>query len=230
MLKEKYKYKIIIVQNNKQIQHLKAYVKLDKALAYFNLMLEENKKVIFPIQFVNTKAIKDVNFKLVLLKRREKNDEPNHRLRNDYGEYVEHDTTNKEWLVYNIAPYNMEEHFWAYGFHPFKDRKTFKFIYNNFVKKQAQNKYNFLNITLFKNKILFETSSKSDMVICKNITDAIRMYNLIEEFASNDKLKYIMFSGNGDNPKYSKKHKIIEKIQELTGWNSKKIRRSTTRP
>jgi hypothetical protein len=66
------------------------------------------------------------------------------------------------------------------------------------------------------------------MVICKNKKDAIRMYNLIEEYANKKRCKYIMFMGDVGNSKY--RSKWIERIKKLTNWSDIKIRRPSTRP
>ena len=77
-------------------------------------------------------------------------------------------------------------------------------------------------------KILVECNGKLDMVICKNKQDAIRMYNMIEEWCERDKMKYIGFMGDLSYSRY--KSDWITKIQKLTNWTRKKITRMSTRP
>ena len=77
-------------------------------------------------------------------------------------------------------------------------------------------------------QILVECNGKLDMVICKNKQDAIRMYNMIEEWCERDKMKYIGFMGDLSYSRY--KSDWITKIQKLTNWTRKKITRMSTRP
>ena len=83
---------------------------------------------------------------------------------------------------------------------------------------------------LFKNKVLIETSNTLDMVICKNKSDGIRLYNLLEEWCNKEKeVKYYLFNGDwGLTP--DKRHKCVEKIRKLTNWDDLKINRCNTKP
>ena len=81
---------------------------------------------------------------------------------------------------------------------------------------------------LYKNKLFFETTYNSDLVICKNKSDAIRLYNTIEKYCSDNKFKYVMFSGDWNTNNL--RSEIIEKIHKLTNWNKLKITRSSTKP
>jgi hypothetical protein len=65
------------------------------------------------------------------------------------------------------------------------------------------------------------------MVICKNKSDSVRFYNLLEEFAKKNKCKYVAFMGDIRHSKY--KGDWIEKIKKLTNWNAQKISRLSTR-
>ena len=85
------------------------------------------------------------------------------------------------------------------------------------------------SVSILKNKVLFDNYDELNMVICKNKSDAIRMYNLIEEKSSEDKVKFIFFNGDCEATKL-KKDNAIEKIRKLTNWDNKKILRSSTRP
>jgi hypothetical protein len=107
-------------------------------------------------------------------------------------------------------------------------RKDFNWIFKEFVEKDAKDKYKFKSIVMFKNKILFDCNGHLEMVICKNVSDSTRMYNLIEEMAKKKKFKYIAFMGDVTHSKY--KMDWANRIKELTHWNNKKVLRSSTRP
>lgn len=223
-------YKIILVQDNKYLETLGVYSKKEKALSRFNEFIKKNEEeIVFPMKNRNTKGIKEVKYNIVLLKKKEYSWEQPDKLPNEYGEYVEHKTNDENWYVYDIHSYNKEETFFVYGYNPRYQRKTFQWIYENIVKPKASNSNTFLSLKLYKNKIVFYDGTKHDMVICKNKSDAIRMYNLIEEFCKNDKLKYIIFYGDF-SLNLKKSHEIIQEIMKFTNWNSRKVTRYCTRP
>ena len=65
------------------------------------------------------------------------------------------------------------------------------------------------------------------MVLCKDVSDAVRMYNKIEEWVKIDKNKQILFLGDfsdiGD-----RRRKLEDELIKLTGWSKKKVQMKTT--
>lgn len=225
----KNKYQIIITRDNKQVEFVGYFRKESKANAKFHQLIKESEQIKFPIKYINiNRSIIEANYEIVLIKYREEGEKSTTLLRNQYGEFVEHATNNDKWIVYDKAPYYKEETFWVYGYHPLIQRKTFDFIYDNLVKPKASHKSTLLNIMVYKNKLLLETTNTLDLVICKNHSDCIRLYNKIEEEAKKNKLKFLLF--NGDWNTRGKRNIIVEKIKKLTNWNDLKIKRSSTRP
>jgi hypothetical protein len=221
------------LSNGKQIDVLGTYPSELKVNIAFNKLIEENKKVLFPISTLsmdNARKLIDANYEIIIIKKREDNDPKTTYIRNNMGDIVEYTTNNEKWVVYDKHPYNKEETFWVYGYHPLVQRKDVTFIYKNIVKPKALRKSTFLNIMLYKNKILFETSDNMDMVICKNKSDAIRLYNLLENWCDKEKeVKYYLFNGDWSLTS-DKKEKCVEKIKKLTNWDDLKIKRSSTKP
>ena len=226
----KHTHQIVLLNNNKQIDFLGSYPSELKANKAFMKFLEESNKVIFPIEINNSseKVLKPSKYEIAIIKKREENDPKTTTIRNEMGDIIEQITTSENWVIYDKKPYKKEESFWVYGYHPLVQRKDFLFIYNNLVKPKAINKGNILNVMLYRNKVLFEDiNSNLDMVICKNKSDAIRLYNLLEEWCNKEKeVKYYLF--NGDWSKMSER--IVSKIQRLTNWNEIKIMRYSTKP
>jgi len=223
------KYQIILLKNNENIKLFGSFTNKNKVFSRFNEIMEDSNKVVFPTEFENYKKIFKITHHLAIIKRKDENDITNPKLKNEYGEYVEHVTDSDEWVMLRKEPFYFEETFFVYGENPRHGRKTFSQIYENFVNKYKDNKYEFLNIWIYKNKVCFESASHMDMVICKLKDDAIRMVTKIEEWVKRDKNKYVMFSGDySAQLKYSKI--AIEKIQKLTNWNRRKVTRYCTRP
>lgn len=226
----RHNYQIIITSKNRQLEFIKGFDSEEKANKYFNKLLNENKNIVFPVRYINTTKIEEAKYELVIIKRK-KNDSDNNvtKLRNQYGEFVPHVTNNENWIIYDKAPYDKEETFWVYGYHPLVQRKDFLFIFNNLIKEKCKSKNDFMQISIFKNKLLFEKFDNLDLVICKNKSDCIRLYNQLEEWCKkNKKIKYILFNGES-NTKLQRQY-AIQKIQKLTNWNLLKINRCNTRP
>jgi hypothetical protein len=226
----KHIYKIIITSHNKQIEYVGSYVLAKSANKKFNEIVKQSESVKFPVlNIIKKRKITPAKYNVIILKRRlDENEDNVTLLRNEYGSYVEHETTSDEWVVYYKATLYREETFWVYGFNPFTQRKNFEYIYDKLVKPYCGKKDSILNIYVYKNKVVFDSVFHTDLVTCKCKDDAIRLHNMIQTYAVKNKLKYILFSGDwsyGENGKSA-----IAKIQELTNWNLDKIKRYTTRP
>ena len=223
-------YKIYVISYNRQIEFIGYYPTLSKATKAFNDIKEKNEKeTVFPVKYLNIGRIKEAKYELIMTKRKGETESHITQLRNEYGKYVDYELDNDEWILFDKVPYYKEESFWVYGYHPRYHRKDFMFIYDEFIRKTCIDKYHLTSISILKNKVLFDNYDELNMVICKNKSDAIRMYNLIEEKSSEDKVKFIFFNGDCEATKI-KKDNAIEKIRKLTNWNNKKILRSSTRP
>ena len=221
-------YHIILVNHDKMKEDLFWTDSVATVNKEFKTMVEENKSVIFPIKFNNKTEIIESSYEIMIIKARDKTESRETKVMDEYGKFVNYATNDDDWIIYDRSPYYIEETFWVYGYHPRLQRKDFKWIYDNFISNNSNNKYLFKTVQLFKNKILVECNGKLDMVICKNKQDAIRMYNMIEEWCERDKMKYVGFMGDLSYSKY--KSDWITKIQKLTNWTRKKITRMSTRP
>lgn len=226
-------YQIYIINNNKKLEFIKCFTTEAQANKYFNKMLEENKKVVFPKEYVSIDVIEPCKYELLIIKRRGDDESKITKLRDMYGDMVNHETDSENWVVYDKAPYKIEETFWVYGYSPLHQRKTFSFIYDEIVVPKTKTKGDFLNFIVFKNKLLLETMNTQDLIICKNKSDCIRLYNELQRMCYEDKrCKYYMFCGDWGIGKKNKYHfeKAIDKIHKLTSWNRTKITRYNTRP
>ena len=222
-------YHIILVNHDKMKEDLFWTDSEATVNKEFKSMVEESKSVIFPVRFNNNKTeIIESSYEIMIIKARDKTESRETKVMDEYGKFVNYATNDDDWIIYDRSPYYIEETFWVYGYHPRLQRKDFKWIYDNFISNNFNNKYLFKTVQLFKNKILVECNGKLDMVICKNKQDAIRMYNMIEEWCERDKMKYIGFMGDLSYSRY--KSDWITKIQKLTNWTRKKITRMSTRP
>lgn len=222
-------YHIILTNHGKQLRDL--YFTHSEALVNkrFNAMLKENKKVVFPMRYNNHEHVmKECNYELIIIKGKDEFDNDVQKIRDEYGKFIYYESSDEDWIIYDRANYDIEETFWVYGYHPRIQRKDFNWIFDTFIEKDAKNKYVFKSVVVYKNKLLIDYNGKLEMVICKNKSDCIRMYNMIEKKSMERKHKNVAFMGDIADSKYKKMW--MDKIRELTHWNDKKIERSSTRP
>jgi hypothetical protein len=226
---KKYKYHIILANHGKMQKDLYWTDTPTNVYKKFHDMIEENKNVVFPINYNNEKTkIVESEYELIIIKSKDKEDESVSRIRDEYGKYIIYESSDNDWIIYDRSPYYIEETFWVYGYHPKLQRKDFAWILDNIVAKDIKNKYMCKSIQIFKNKILVDCNGKLDMIICKNHSDAVRFYNKVENIAEERKYKYLIFLYDVT---YSKYKKIwVQRIKDLTHWDNKKILRSSTRP
>ena len=221
-------YSIILTNRGKQLDKICSEPTEEKIYKRFEALLKDSKKVMFPIRYNNLEHVMvEAEYELVIIKCRDEFEGKTTKVRDASGEFINYQTNEENWIVIDRASYDMEETFWVYGYHPRLQRKDFNWIFDNFISKDAKNKYMFKSIQVLYNKVLIECDGKLEMVICKNKSDAIRMYNLIEKISISKKYKYIIFMGNIVHSKY--KSQWVEKIKDMTGWTTKKVLRQSTR-
>ena len=222
-------YSIILTNHDKQLESICSEATEEKIYKKFNDLLKKNKKVTFPMQYNNLKhKMVESKYELVIIKCKELGDKDVNKIRDEYGQFINYESSSEDWIIVDRANYNIEETFWVYGYHPKLQRKTFEWIFENFILKDSKNKYMFKSVQVYLNKILIECNGTLDMVICKNKNDAIRFHNLLEKWCNDRKIKYVAFMGDIAHSKY--KRDWMKKIQKLTNWNIVKIKRNSTRP
>jgi hypothetical protein len=225
--KKTYKYKIIITNQGKEVgkKNIGLYTDLPSAMDAYNKIIEESNKVIYPIRYLNiTKVITKAKYEVVLLKKRDIKTKDNY-FSNEYGKQVKAVIiSTDQWVIYEKHAFNKEETFWVYGYNPINDRKTYNFILNNLILNNINDRYNFKEIIVFKNKLLIKYDNDFDMVLCKNYDDCVRLYTEIKSKCY--KIKTILFGGLYKKGNY----KIETEIVKKTGWTYKKANRRCTKP
>ena len=224
-------FKILRFDFKKQETYIGTYHDLDEAIAVKEILEKNNKSVVFPKKFVSNghkdRKLIDFESEYAILKRVREDDESNiTQLRNQYGKFVDHTTSNEKWAIVDKFPCLVEETFWVYGYNPKTDRKTFDWIYQNLVLDYAEEKNNLVIIYVYLNKVIFKYEEDFTFVICKNNSDAIRMYNLIEERTK--RVRNVMMTGS-TTTRADRGQALIEKMIEKTGWTKRKITASSTR-
>lgn len=225
---KKYIYHILITSYGKQLKDLFWTDTYEKVMKKANSMLKENEKILFPVRYLKLGKLCEANYELVIIKYKDENESSETLVRGNSGKFEKYVTSNKNWIVCERFPYDFEETFFVYGYHPRFQRKTCQWIFDEFIEKDSKDKYKFKEVVLLNNKLIVEEAGNMNMVLCKNISDGIRLYNKLEEMAHKKKCKYIMFGGKIER---GKRHsEMTKKIMEWTGWNYNKVRRTNLRP
>lgn len=221
-------YKIVACRNAKQFKYIDRFTSSDDAYARIEELLKESEKVIIPSVMSHRDKVCDVVYEYLILEKNRYGDKENAMLRNEFGKLIEHKTTSDLWVILDKFKYNEEESFWVWGYNNKTDRKNFMWIYDNIVKSSIETKYDIIRVMLYKNKVVIKNDrDELEMVICKCVDDAIRVYNKMEEFVKADKIKQIFFMGSYSN-RGERKVQLENEIMELTGWNRTKVQMSST--
>lgn len=231
--KKKYKktlswdFKILACESNKQTAYIGKYHTLGDVEKAKNALCEKNDCVLFPVKYVNNKrneSNKDYKGEYLVMKRiKDGENITTSLLRNEYGKIVEHRATSTKWYIYDKFPMVKEETFWVYGFNPRTERKNFREICELFIENEGNN---IVQIYIYNNKVIFRYDfDRIEFVICKCVSDAIRMYNIMEERYR--KNRNVIFTGYVSN-KTDRVNDIITLLKEKTGWKPVKIYKKTT--
>jgi hypothetical protein len=221
-------FKIVSVINGKQNNYIGKYSDFTDAYTALDTLKKQNDTVIFPRKFINRTDIIPVKDEYLLLEKNRYGDKSDGMLRNEYGKFITQKIiNNKKWVIREKIIRLVEETFWVYGFDSKTDRKTFSWIWDNLVLGKIENAYDIIRIAIYKNKLIIKyDDSPLSMILCKNGSDAIRMYNIMTEKAQKLKTKQIIGIG-AFNIICDKRRDLEREIEELTGWSKLKIQRST---
>jgi hypothetical protein len=221
-----FSFKIISCRNGRQNKFIGKYRTSEEAYEVFNKLQTLGEHIIFESSSTRKDGrIENSINEYILI---EKSDEENTLLRNEYGKLVEQKLNKEGWIVRDKLRYKVEEDFWVWGYDKHTERKTFIWIYENIVLNDFGNYFDFRRVIVYKNKIVIKhDDGNMDIIFCKNESDAIKFYNLLETYIKRDKVKQVVFVGN-----YSelspKRKKLEDELMEITGWTRKKIQMKNT--
>lgn len=224
-------FKLIVTSHRKQIKYIDKFQGVEKALIALEKLAKKNEDVLFPVKYVNAHTIKEANYEYVLLKKNINGDEKPAQLRDKYGKLVVNEITNNSiWVIYDKKEMLIEETFWVYGYHPQRQRKTFKWIFENLILNKIENQYTILRVMVLYNKVIIRRDDDIEIVTCKNVNDSIRLYNQLNEYVIKEKKNKNVFFIGAVPKRGELKENLISEIINKTGWNRLKIIRKTTRP
>ncbi len=234
---KQYMFKIIKCTFNKQKGYIGKYHDLSEVEEAKRKLELKNSQIQIPVRYVNSSRLEDDRYsateylsEYVVLKRilpEEANEIV--KLRDEYGRFVEHETNSSEWKIYDKFQCLKEETFWVYGYNPQSDRKPFDWIYTNMISDELlYDPSVVIQCVVYKNKLVLKYDSiRIGLVICKNESDSIRLYNKLKDAVRIKKIKHVYFMGAVTSFEETGKY-IINQIAGLTGWSLQKIRQKST--
>lgn len=221
-------FKIVTVLNGKQNGYIGSYQTYADAYGKLEELERENASILFPRKFLNKGVISDIKEEYLLLERNRFGDKTDNMLRNEFGKFVKQKiVNNNNWIIRDKIKRLVEESFWVYGYDPKIDRKNYNWILENLIFGALENSYDIIRIMVYKNKLVIRYDDRPiNMVMCKNKSDAIRLYNLISDEVRSKKTKQIVCIGSL-NIICESRRLLEQEIMDLTGWSKRKLQRST---
>jgi len=102
-------YQIVLTENRKKIKVLHTYSRESDVNYRFEKL--KSQVIFFPkTKIYRDKKLVDVNYEILLLKKRTENDD-NRIIKNELGKFVEEVVDDNEWVIVDTAPYLIEETF-----------------------------------------------------------------------------------------------------------------------
>lgn len=212
-------YQIVLTENRKKLKVLYDYTREYDAVYRFERIKSEN--VLFPKKLIyREKELIEVEYEVLLLKKRVEGDE-DRQIRNQYGKLVEESVDDKDWVIVDKLNYNIEEQFNVTG----ANRKlSAKEIIDHVLKLNLEES-NPKQIVMVNNKIIVEGTALH-MVTCKNVDEAIRLYNHMRIYCFENSVGHVIFFGTVE--KIGRKS-WYKKIHERTGVSYNRLYRKSSR-
>lgn len=212
-------YQLVLTENKKKIKVLYTYSRRYDATYRFKCI--KNKKIHLPKKNVyKNKVLTEVKYEVILLKEREE-DDVGISLRDEYGRLLKKFKDDPKWVVLDALEYKIEEQFNVTG----ANRKLNALeILNNVLLPNISNK-NPKQVVILNNKVIIE-GINLNMVTCKNVSEAIRLYNKLRVHCFEQKIDTIIFFGTV--PKKNKRF-WYKKINAITGVSYNRLYRTSSR-
>ena len=214
-------YKIIITKDEKKKKVLYEGSNEDIAKEKYFTTKDKN-KVLFPKENNAYKKVKPVSYEIMFLKEKEDNDTIFFE-RDELGRNKPVDINSDKWSLVHKDDYYYEEKFSVFGYDGRLETKDI--IKKILLRRNKQDKIKQVNYVI--NKVLIYQNGDFDIVVCKNSSDARRLYKTLREFCETNKVSNIMFTGLVGK---RNRTKLYKRIVEKTGWTINKTYRSSTRP
>lgn len=212
-------YQIVLYENNQKIKVLYTYQRIYDAQYRFNLLSKKNPSLKKEIVYKD-KILTEVKYNIFLVKKREEGDK-SIAVRDEYGKLLEDIMNDPDWVVLAQNAYSIEEYFSVTGAN--RKLSAIEILKNVLLNKLSEK--NTKQVLILNNKIIIE-SLVLNMITCKNVDEAIRLYNYLRTFCFDTKVSNVIFFGS-----IQKQDKKLwyKKIHDFTGVGYNRLYRKMSR-
>lgn len=211
-------FSVYIMKNRKKIKKVGTAKWKTDAYAIFNEAIEQNRKeVSYPLMVYDRGNLsKKVEHEIIIVQKVRPEDDIIAHFRNEDGRFIEHEIVDKSgYKIIDKAEWLIEETFTVQGYHPTKDRKTFRFILDEMVLKDISRETSRM-VFVHCDKVIIRNDSTLDTITCKNNKEAERLYDAL--YKAVDGNKYIVFTGRCPRDMSAW---VKENLEEITGRKRK---------
>ena len=203
------KFSVIIFKNNKKRKIVKSFVTKERALNFYNNLVEENSKIKFYKEYENGKKC---NYKIVLISNDITFDNKFNYI-DKFGRNVS--ISSNEFTIIKVSDYHNEELIFDIG-------KNQKISYNELFSILSE-KNNLKLVSKLNNKIIIQNDEQIRLFSLKNESDSERLFEILSQ---EQKRAYIMA------PEVSiEQRKYLYNLLENYGFDKSMLyRKSTTYP
>lgn len=228
-------YSVYITKNKKRVRFLGTSWWKTDAYKIYNEAIEKNRKnIIFPqtecttkVNINNKPQTIPLKYEIVLVKKTKEGESTTAEFKNEIGKYVENIIV--DWdnhVIIDKSDWFVEAKFGIYGYHPFKDRKTYSFILNEMLINNEDTGDEMRRIMKYKNKLIIQYLDDFDFITCYDENQCSDLYYKLQKDIVKLKKKYIVFMGNVVPELIST---WIDKFEDKTGWNRYKMSHKSTK-
>lgn len=202
---------------------LKGVYSFQGAIRFVEGLKKEDSNVLLPVALSkHGNSVREARYEYVVLQRTKEGDDTTTLIRNDYGELVPHHVeghsdTWSRWKIVHKEPCLIEEMFKVFGE---DDKMDVRRVYNKYIKARLSVKYSFARIVVVESQVVIDYDTDVEVIMTKGHSDSVRLYNKLQELATNSEQKRILWSGV-----YLKSMRKYweDKIIAKTGWNKRNV-------
>lgn len=224
-----FRYWVIKCCQGKKLGDFGKFQTLEGAYDKLKELTANDDDIIFERTVQNGGALFPVRDEYLILERNPDGTKKNPSFRNEYGKLIEAKVSSPDWVVVDKVKARSEETFWVFSYDKKRDRKTFKWVYDNLIIGKIQDEYDIKRIIIYGNKLVIKHDDATyDIVFCKNEDEAIKFNNLIVKFVKADKVKQVCFLGK--IIKYSDAASaMLHELMAYTGMSNRQLNRQSNR-
>lgn len=217
-------YRILLFINGTFKKTLHVCKRLKTSKDNFKRILEENKKILFPQQYITSYGLEEAEYTIYKVKKWEDKDDEK-TVRDKLGRIIKNKPLLEKWCVLDSNSFNVEEKFYVYGYDAFNDRKDINFILTLLLKDMGHQNLT-KDIIFLHNKLFIYNEYQFDIVICKCPEDCERLYYLLREISLRNKFKRLLFMGYASEKMTGD---LYEMMMDHTGWDYRRVTRISTK-